>query len=319
MFRGEYDQAAGCKNVSIGREERLQNGGQMSGSLFVTGAAGYVGSRLLPALNSYRIYCLARRKPVAPPPNAVFLEGDLLDRGVYAKVLAECETVVHLAAATGKCRPEEYFRVNREGTRALVEESRRAGVKNFLFISTIAAKFQDQHRYYYAQSKRQAEEIVAAAGLRFLVVRPTMIMGKGAAVLQGLSRLAAAPVIPIFGNGRAVVQPVAVDDLNGCLAKILEEGAFDNRTVEIGGPERLTMQELLLKIRRSQSGREARVVHLPAGLIAGTVGMLESLLLPLLPFTAGQIASFVNDGTAVPDPRVAGWRPHMMTVDQMLA
>lgn len=297
----------------------MQNGGQMSGSLFITGATGFTGSRLLAELSGYKIYCLARRKPAAVTPHAVYIEGDLLDRAGYAKTLAECETVVHLAAASGKCRPEEYFQVNREGTRALVEESRRAGVKNFLFISTIAAKFQDQHRYYYAQSKRQAEEIVAASGLRFLIVRPAMILGKGAAVLQALSRLAAAPVIPIFGNGRAMVQPIAVDDLNGCLAKILEDGAFDNRTVEIGGPERLTMQELLLKIRRAQSGREAGVIHLPAGLIAGAVGMLETRLLPWLPFTAGQIASFVNDGTAAPDPRVAGWRPRMMTVDQMLA
>ena len=65
--------------------------------------------------------------------------------------------MLHLAAVTGKNRPAEYFRVNREGTRALVDECRRRRVKRIIYISTIAAKFQDQRRYYYAQSKHQAE------------------------------------------------------------------------------------------------------------------------------------------------------------------
>jgi NADH dehydrogenase len=288
----------------------------MPESLFITGGSGFVGSRLLSRLNEVPIFCLGRNRPATGPAKVHFVQADLLETARYAKALAQCGTVVHLAAATGKTRPAEYFRVNREGTRALVAACRQAGVQRFIYISTIAAKFPDQQRYYYAQSKRQAEEIVAASGLRYTIVRPTMVMGKASPVLASLRRLASAPVIPIFGNGRAQVQPVAVDDLVGFLADILHEGSFENQIVEFGGPQVLSMEDLLIRIR---GGARAPVLHLPAAWMAAGVGFLEKGLLPLLPFTAGQIASFVNDGTAVCDPRLAKWRNGMQSLDQMLA
>src|SRR5205823_14764221 len=66
------------------------------------------------------------------------------------------DTVIHLAAATGRLPPEEYFATNVDGTRDLLGQCRRAGVRNFLFVSTIAARFPDLKHYPYAQSKRAA-------------------------------------------------------------------------------------------------------------------------------------------------------------------
>ena len=138
----------------------------MPESLFVTGAAGFVGSRFLERVAPGRkVVCLIRTRPAQVPKNVEFIQGDLSSPASYAGALKGCGAVVHLAAATGKSRPETYFQVNREGTRALVGECRRAGVPQFLFVSTIAAKFDNQNRYYYAQSKRQAEEVVANSGL----------------------------------------------------------------------------------------------------------------------------------------------------------
>jgi NADH dehydrogenase len=290
----------------------------MRDSLFVTGATGFVGHRLMQRLdpNRYRrILCLGRSRPGSLPEGAEFIQGDLNNTAAYAKALEGCDTVIHLAAATGKMRPETYFQVNLEGTRALVGESKRAGVKYLLYISTIAAKFTNQHRYYYAQSKRRAEEVVSRSGLEFTIVRPTIVLGKSSPVLAGLAKLAKMPVMPVFGNGRALVQPVAVDDLAGCLTRILEDPGFAGRTVEIGGPDILSIEELLGKIR----GAKGPVVHLPAGPISACVGILEKVLLPVLPFTAGQIASFVNDGTVEHDPQVARWQAGMQHLDQMLA
>lgn len=225
----------------------------MPDSLFITGATGYIGSRVLSSLdrrNYRRIICLSRAKPAAAQAGVEYVLADLLDSGAYSGALSQCDTVLHMAAVTGKSRPAEYFRVNREGTRTLAGESLRAGVKRFVYVSSIAAKFRDQSRYYYAQSKRQAEEVVASSGLAHTIVRPTMVMGKGAPVLEGLARLASAPVLPIFGNGRARVQPVSVNDLTTCLLDILK-GGFEGGTLEIGGPQILSMEELLVKIRRA--------------------------------------------------------------------
>ena len=57
-----------------------------------------------------------------------------------------------------------YLRVNRDGTEALIRRARQSGVGRFLFASTVAVKFHDQFRYYYAQSKQDAEAVVIASG-----------------------------------------------------------------------------------------------------------------------------------------------------------
>jgi NADH dehydrogenase len=171
-------------------------------------------------------------------------------------------------------------------------------VGKILHVSTIAVKFRDQRYYHYAQAKKEAEELVAGSGLRYVIVRPTMILGKASPVLESLTRLAAAPRTPIFGDGRSVVQPIGVADLAQIMAAIVEQDGFTNEVIELGGPERLTIEDLLGRISRIVHGREPRPVHLPVKLLARMLAAVEPLFLPLMPVTAGQLASFTNDGAA---------------------
>jgi len=281
-------------------------------TLFVTGAGGYLGRRFLeriPPGRFRKIVCLVRRRPeCASRADLEFVRGDLLDTPAYAAALSSCDTVLHLAAVTGKARPEDYFRVNRDGTRALVEQCRRSGIGRFLHVSTIAAKFSDQSRYYYAQSKSQAEQIVRSSGLRCIILRPTMIIGPGSPLLEGLARLAAAPLLPLPGDGRARVQPIHVDDLADAILALLETGAFEGQTLEAGGSEILSIEEFLRRIARAR-GRQARVLHVPARVVIPLIGWIEKLL-PFLPVTAGQLTSLTSNGTVEgdslpPAPRAA--------------
>jgi NADH dehydrogenase len=200
----------------------------------------------------------------------------------------------------------------------LLDTAREVGVRRFLFISSIAAAFRDQRRYPYAQSKRQAEQLVEGCGLDYLIVRPTILLGPAAPVIVSLSKLAAGPIVPMPGDGTARVQPVSAADLASCLLNTIEHGGFGNRIVEIGGPESMTIEELLLKIRRVRYGKPARVLHLPAAPIAAVLGFFEKLLLPVLPVTAGQVATFTNDGTAHNSSDLAGHCVATHTVDDML-
>jgi nucleoside-diphosphate-sugar epimerase len=228
-----------------------------------------------------------------------------------------------LAAVTGKQAPGEYFKVNRDGTKALLAEAGRARVRRFIFVSTIAAKFKDQRHYYYAQSKLQAEGLVRASTLRWTIVRPTMILGKDSALLGGLSKLATLPIIPVFGDGRIRVQPVDVEDLAGILVAMLDDEKLDSekldsRIIEIGGPEVVSMESLMQSMRKSRMGTKGKVVRVPVGPVAACLGLLEPLLRPILPITAGQLASFRNEGIADPDSWVAQRQPAMKTIEEML-
>ena len=112
----------------------------VAGSLFITGAGGFIGRRLLARLkprHTIDIYCLSRRASMnvansIPTMNLTWLEGDLFDSDRYEHCLNSSTTVIHLAAATGKAPAEQYFTVNRDGTQHLLTRCRERQVKKFL-------------------------------------------------------------------------------------------------------------------------------------------------------------------------------------------
>ncbi len=290
--------------------------------LFITGAGGFLGRRLtamLPSETHARAVCLVRSEPPGPAREGVeYVRGDLLQPASYAEWLTPAITVIHLAAVTGKARPADYWRGNVEATRRLLETCRSRGVRRFLFVSSIAAGFPRQEYYPYAQSKKAAEELVLAGGLDALIVRPAMIFGPGAPVLAGLARLASLPVIPVFGDGTVRVQPVDVEDLARSLLRLAGEPVFGGRTIELGGPDVVAIEDLLVSIHRRRTGRPPRVVHLPLRGWLPLLAAMEKLLLPVLPLTAGQLASFRNDGIAAPNEVWLEARPAMKTLEEML-
>lgn len=276
----------------------------MSGrALFVTGAGGFVGRRFLSALVRLGrpVIALDRSGALAAhvPPGATVCRGDLLTPASYVDVLRGCDTVVHLAAATGKASAADHHRVNVEGTAALVAACRQAGVERLLFVSSIAVTFTDRAGYHYAEAKAAAEQAVSQSGLRTVIVRPTMIFGTGSPVEAGLAKLALLPAIIAPGGGRARVQPVHVDDLAACLVEVIEHDRFAGETLEVGGPDVLSVVELLQAIRVSRGGAPGPVLRLPLALLRVPALVAERAGLgAVLPVTAGQLASFANDSTA---------------------
>jgi NADH dehydrogenase len=291
--------------------------------LFLTGASGFLGRCVLSRLASAtfeKITCLSRAAP--PPstsPNVAWLRAGLADTAAYSAALAGADCVLHLAAATGKLPPKEYFAVNVEGTRRLVEQCKLAGVREFLFVSSIAASFPDQTRYYYAQSKVQAEEIVRQSGLRYAIVRPTMIFGRGSPVLAGLAKLAALPVIPVFGNGATQVQPIAVEDLADFLLRVVDNDLFSGETFDLGGRDVVSIEELLRKIHLLLRHASAKSLHIPMALLLPALTLLEIVAYPLLPITVGQLATFRFDGTARPNALWSERKPQLQSLDAVLA
>ena len=291
--------------------------------LFLTGASGFLGRCLLSrpgSANFETIFCLSRSAPLASSNrNLEWFRSELADTSTYSAALAGADCVLHLAAATGKLPPKEYFAVNVEGTRRLVEQCKLAGVRNFLLVSSIAAGFPDKTRYYYAQSKVQAEEIVRSSGLRYAIVRPTMIFGLGSPVLAGLAKLAALPVIPVFGNGATQVQPVAVEDLADFILGIVDNDLFRGETFELGGRDVVSIEELLRKIHLLLRHANAKSLHLPMALLLPALTLLEIVAYPLLPITVGQLATFRFGGTAHPNALWSERKPQLQSLEKMLA
>ncbi len=273
-------------------------------AVFVTGATGYVGRAFVAAARAAAVpvVALARTPPAAPADGVTWVAGDVTADGPWTRALAGCRAVVHLAAVTGKAAPDAYRRVHVEGTRRVLDAARAAGVARVVHVSTVAVAFRERPHYPYAATKAEAEELVRGAAPGAVIVRPTMVVGRDAPVLTGLAKLACAPVVPVFGDGRARVQPVAVADLAADLLLLARGEGAAGSCVDSGGADVVTIEELLRRIRTAAGRGAARVLHLPARPVRGLLGLVEPLLRPLLPLTAGQIATFLNDGVARPGP-----------------
>jgi uncharacterized protein YbjT (DUF2867 family) len=275
--------------------------GGTSAAVFITGATGFIGRRVMAALGNTpgrSIRCLVRDgRSVAEGPWVTTVRGDLDRPETFAAALAGTRTVLHLAARTGKGSRRDHFSANCEGTEKLVRASREAGVTRFINVSSIAATYAHRTAYHYADAKRQAEQIVRSSGLRFVNVRPTFVLGAGSPVGSGLVKLATLPLVPLFGDGAVRVQPIHVDDVAGYLAAALGDEGLDNHDVDLGGPEIVSMKDLLMRIRRAAKGSEAVFVRLPGFATMRALAIVEPLVGNLLPIGAGQLSAFVNDST----------------------
>lgn len=289
-------------------------------ALFITGASGFVGRRLLDSLppGLYgRIIALSRGEQPARP-GVTWVRGDIADPSSYSSLLTSHTDIAHLAAATGAAAADVHQAVNAAGTAGLLRAAEAANAAGLVFVSSIAAGFPDDGHYPYASSKRAAESAVRASRVPALIVRPTIVLGEGSPILGKLRSLASGPVVLAIGGGRARVQPIHVDDLARALALLLERRAFDGSTLELGGPDILSMAGLLQRVRAAMGKSTGRIVAIPYRPMRASLAAMTALLRHRSPATPGQIASFVQDGVAEPNALWEELKPGMRGVDDMV-
>jgi NADH dehydrogenase len=285
--------------------------------IFVTGGTGFVGRAVVGALlaRGHTVDGLVRNTPGPSGMGAV--RGDLLAPDSYRSALAGADTVIHLAAATGRASAATHARVNLEGTRAIAGAC-AASRRPLLFVSSVVVQYPDHTRYPYAAAKAAAEAVVRDSGVPHLIARPTIVAGPGSPVIGALARLALLPVVPVFGDGGVRVQPVDVEDVALVLADAVEEDSYRNEVIGIGGPEIVTIESLLLGLRSAGGRRPAPVLHLPFAVVLPALGLAARLTRGRFPLTVGQTALFRFDGTVPPHPRTEVRRGGMRPLADML-
>ena len=134
------------------------------------------------------------------------------------------------------------------------------------------------------------------------------------------NRLAGLPVIPVFGDGRTRVQPILGNDLAAFIAEVVERDCFDGDTLEFGGPDVLTIEELLQAVRQARTGSRGPVMHLPLGLALASLRAVRAIgLEALLPVSAGQLSVFRFDSTAESNTLYESRRTTLAGVARMLS
>jgi len=170
-----------------------------------------------------------------------------------------CDAVLHVAGIVAESPPEVTFeKVNVEGTRLLVREAKRAGVRRFVYVSSLGA---GEGASDYHRSKKAAEEVVRAESAPgWLIVRPGNVYGPGDEVISLLLKLVrASPVVPVIGAGNQPFQPVWHEDLGLALARAVEREEPRETVLDLAGPELTTTNEVIELLEKLTGKRTLRI------------------------------------------------------------
>ena len=264
--------------------------------VLVTGGEGFLGSHLIPRLVSrghmVRATFLDPTGPGRRAAPAIDWRPVDLSREEQTRGIAEaCDVVVHLA---GRFTPRGRLtlaRVHGTGTRHLIDEAERAGVKKFVHVSVLGARPGDSG---YFGTKFDAETAVVSSLIPSVILRPSVIYGPGdrftTSILHMLKTL---PAFPLPGGGRFRLQPLAVEDMVDALRQCVERQDLEGREFELAGPERLTFREIVT-IAAGLIGLDRPFVTLPERMAFSAAGLAHRAGVPA-PFTPEQIALFTTD------------------------
>ena len=236
----------------------------------LTGGTGFTGSRVLRELQrrGHEVTALVRAPFAGRTPEGTrVVEGDLTDEAALSRLLRDQHALVHVASlGFGHAAP-------------VADAAEAAGVRRAVFFSSTAL-----FTRLPAASKEvrlAAEERVRGMRADWSLLRPTMIYGDAGD--RNVSRLvrfvAASPLVPLPGGGRALVQPVHVEDLGRAAVDALECVAAWRREYNLPGAEAVPLRELVLLVSRLL-GRRVLLVPLPLRPMAALAGLWHCLGLP---------------------------------------
>ncbi len=254
--------------------------------LLLTGATGVVGRALLRRLTAAGepVRCLVR-DPRGLGSDRVRVQialGDLADPPSFRNAMRGVRTVVHLAAAIRDQPAGSIEELNGIATWRMVRAAERAGVEQFVFMSSLGAASHDRTRFLRA--KALAERAVLASDVRHTVFAPSLIYAPGDMFVTLVERLGLLPVIPVSGRGQALYQPIWADDVADAIAAALGGAGNGRVRYELAGPQTLSHEAIVELVLRA-AGRRRPVVNVPTPLVSRGLRLVETLMKSRAPAT----------------------------------
>lgn len=259
-------------------------------TIMVTGASGFVGSALCTELvcRGNTVVAVVRRIGERVPA-VTYIEADLADPASFADGLPQVDCVVHLAGRAHilddkVADPLAVFReVNRDASVRLAERALQAGVKRFVFVSSIGVNGNSNTQPFevddrpnpvepYALSKWEAEQglwkVQQETDMDLVIIRPPLVYGPGAPGSFGslLRWMASGVPLPLgaINNKRSLV---GIDNLVDLMICCIDHPAAANQVFLAGDGEDLSTTELLRGVAEAM-GQPARLIPVPAGLLS---------------------------------------------------
>lgn len=306
----------------------------------VTGGTGFLGSHIARRLIADGIHPVLFDIAALPPDDddikdqVTVIDGDVQDREAIRAALEGVSHVIHTAAALPiQVSKNKIYAANVRGTRYVLHEAMKAGVKRVVFISSTAVygvpkvhPIDEESPMiplgHYGASKVEAEKIChqyQARGLDVNIIRPKTFLGTGRlGVFEILFEwIAEGRRIPLLGNGKNHYQLLEVTDLVDGIVKAATVEGVTNETMNIGADRYETLNEDMQALfDHANSG--SKLWHLPARPGEWSLRVLE--LMHLSPLAAWHYGTMWRDSYVEVDKakRLLGWQPQYSNAEALI-
>ncbi len=273
-------------------------------NVFVTGGTGFVGSEVVRSLlaSGHSVHCLVRpgsegklrfRKKV------VIHYGDAVDIDSLKKGMAGCEAVIHLVGIIREfpARGITFTKLHVEATRTVLAAAAVCGCKRYLQMSANGTRANARTAYH--RTKWQAEELVRASKLDWTIFRPSLIYGAGGEFVEMMAGLVRKlPVVPVIGDGKYRMQPVAVEQVAQSFSRALGRPETVRETYHLGGRKSYSYYEIIDIFGAALGKKSVSKLHHPLLLMKPAVKILQSI--PKFPIASDQLEMLLEGNVCDP-------------------
>lgn len=276
--------------------------------ILVAGGTGFVGASIVRELvrRGQAVAVLTRDAGAArkrfPDFEGDYRQGDVRDASTLGEAVAGAETVIGCvqfpnSPIENSSRGYTFDDVDARGTENLVDAARAASVRRYVYLSGAGAAADAQ--YHWFRAKWRAETAVRDSGITFNIFRPSWIYGPEDRALNRFLRMSRLlPFVPLIGNtSKQRLQPVFIDDVGHAVAEALVHPTADNQTFELGGPDVLTMNEIV-RTALEVAGRRRILISAPKGVMKTAASVLQYM--PGRPLTPDAVEFITMDALADP-------------------
>lgn len=269
--------------------------------VFVTGGTGFVGREVLRQLVAagHGVRVLVRpgaEKKLAMLDKIEIHHGDATEPHTLNGALAGCEAIIHLIGIIREFpgRGITFERLHVEATRHVLAAAGEQGIKRYLHMSSNGTGPAGTTGYH--RTKWRAEEAVRASDRDWTMFRPSLIFGPNGEFVTMLADLIRkAPVVPVIGDGRYRMQPVAVAQVAESFVRALEMPETIRQTYHLGGGASYSYDEILDLTGKALGHNHVHKAHQPLFLVKPMIKLMEHA--EHFPITLEQVEMLLQGNT----------------------
>jgi uncharacterized protein YbjT (DUF2867 family) len=272
-------------------------------TILLTGATGYVGGRLLSALEARdaEVRCLARRPDAvrSESPTTEVVRGDVLDPASLDAALDGIDAAYYLVHSLGS--KSDFAATERAGAENFAAAARAAGIRRIVYHSGLGTGYDLSP---HLASRQDVGRVLRQSGVETLELRASIVIGSGSLsfeLIRALVERLPVMITPRWLRSRS--QPIAIEDVIEYLLRAADVPLHGSEVVEIGGADQVSYEEVMREYARLR-GLRRRLVPVP--IISARISSLWlGLITPVYARVGRKLVESLRHDTVVQSPRAA--------------